>query len=168
MSLTLAIALLIFVILTLVALLHLFWAVGGKWPGKDDESLAKAVIGRKGMTKIPKAGLTFLVALLIFIAGIIPLLWLVGKDRPLELTQMAPVSFHPILALMNSMLPLWVLKTAMIGLTLIFFARGLVTYTSLAQQQTPEEPFRSLDKKYYAPLCLGLGVCYLCVLLSKL
>lgn len=48
MSLTLAIALLIFVILTLVALLHLFWAVGGKWPGKDDESLAKAVIGRRG------------------------------------------------------------------------------------------------------------------------
>ncbi len=165
MSLSLSLAFLIFATLSLVALVHAYWGAGGKWPGTDDESLAKIVIGRKGLTQIPKAGLTFLVALLILIAGIIPLLWLSGKDSSLELIKILPRSFHSSLAFINGRLPNWVLNTGMIGLTLIFFVRGMVTYTSWAKEQTPEEPFRSLDKKYYAPLCLGLGVCFLCVLL---
>ncbi len=166
MNISTSIALLIFSILTLIACLHAFWAIGGKWPGRDDESLAKMVIGTKGLTKLPKASLTMLVATLIFIAGLIPLLWGYHQDGANAYMSLFPDSSLSILKMMNNLIPHWLLKVSMIGLTLIFLVRGLVTYTLWAEKQNLEEPFRSLDKKYYAPLCLILGVGFMVLLLS--
>ena len=166
MSISALIALLILSSLTLVACVHAYWAMGGKWPGRDDETLAKMVIGTKGLTKLPKASLTVLVALLIFIAGLIPVLWVNALSQTSSIMLPLPATFLPILELINSVIPVWLLKIAMIGLTLIFLSRGAVTYTPWVKRQNLEEPFRSLDKKYYAPLCLSLGTGFLILLLS--
>ncbi len=166
MSLSPSIVLFIFSSLTLTAGLHAYWAIGGKWPGRDDETLAKMVIGTKGLTKLPKASLTVVVALLIFIAGLIPTLWAHALSQTSSITLPLPATFLSILELINSVIPVWLLKIAMIGLTLIFLSRGAVTYTPWAKRQNLEEPFRSLDKKYYAPFCLSLGTGFLILLLS--
>jgi len=43
-------------------------------------------------------------------------------------------------------------------LAVVFLARGLLGYTKWWRQLTPEEPFASLDKKFYSPLCLWIGL----------
>lgn len=166
MNILTSIALLIFSSLTLIACLHAYWAIGGKWPGIDDETLAKIVIGTKGLKKLPRASLTILVALLIFTAGIIPLFWGYHQEQVDLGMSFLPASFFSILVVMNELIPFWFLRIAMVGLTLIFIGRGIATYTPWAKQQNLEEPFRSLDKKYYAPLCLTLGIGFLILLLS--
>jgi hypothetical protein len=166
MNISTSIALLIFSTLTLIACLHAYWAMGGKWPGRDDETLANIVIGTKGLTKLPKASLTVLVALLIFIAGLIPMLWANAISQTNSIAFPLPTVLISILEVMNGLIPIWFLKIAMTGLILIFLGRGVVTYTPWAEQQDLEEPFRSLDKKYYAPLCLTLGIGLMVLLLS--
>ncbi|MEE9375409.1 MAG: DUF3995 domain-containing protein [Rhizobiaceae bacterium] len=130
------IAFLIFILLTVIALLHAYWAFGGRWPGHDEESLVKAVVGSRGVKIMPPFWLTMIVVPLIFAAGYFPLVW-VG---------LAP-SF--LSATLN-----WL---AMIVLMAVFLGRGIFSYTSLATRMEFEEPFATLDKKYYAPLCLLIG-----------
>ena len=43
------------------------------------------------------------------------------------------------------------------GCAAVFAARGAVGYITVWARLTPEEPFRSYDRRYYAPLCLLLG-----------
>jgi len=40
----------------LIALLHAYWALGGDWPGRDRESLARTVVG--GPAGMPFPGAT--------------------------------------------------------------------------------------------------------------
>ena len=50
------------------------------------------------------------------------------------------------------------------ALVVVFAGRGFATYlpTPLAQAV---EPFRTLDRRFYAPLCLSLGIGYLLIAL---
>jgi hypothetical protein len=130
-------AFLIFVILTIVAILHTYWAFDGRWPGHDELSLARRVVGSKGITAMPARGLTLVVAILIFIAGV------------MALTQVSvfPVRLPPVLQ-----------STAMVALAAIFLARGAVSFTPLFRHLQAEEPFVTLDRRIYGPLCLALGI----------
>lgn len=137
-------AFLIFTTLTIVAALHAYWAFGGLWPGHDEHSLARVVVGSRGITKMPARGPTLTVALLIFIAGLIAL---------------AQVSILPAL------LPHSFQQAAIVGLAIIFLIRGIASFTPQFRRMQAEEPFATLDRNIYAPLCLALGAGFIMLLL---
>ncbi|WP_163602926.1 DUF3995 domain-containing protein, partial [Klebsiella pneumoniae] len=62
---------LVFIVLTIVAALHLYWGFGGLWPARDQLSLARTVVGSKGISAMPSRGVTVVVAALIFTAGVL-------------------------------------------------------------------------------------------------
>lgn len=131
-----ALALLIFITLTIVAALHAYWAFGGLWPGHDELSLTRMVVGSRGITKMPSRGLTLIVALLILVAGLIAL---------------AQVAILPAL------LPPLFQQAAVVGLAIILLVRGIASFTPPLWRMQAEEPFATLDRNIYAPLCLALG-----------
>jgi len=136
-------ALVIFAVLSAVAGLHVYWAMGGLWPGRDVQQLADTVIGDAKRRAMPPTALTLLVAVLIFAAGVLPLLHLSGLPFGL---------------------PAWLTRAGLWALVLVFFGRGAVTYILRAQAAAMTEPFATLNRRYYSPLCLALGMGFLAVL----
>ena len=44
------------------------------------------------------------------------------------------------------------------GATLVLLGRGLIAYAGFWRKMAPVEPFASNDRRFYGPLCLGLGL----------
>jgi len=131
-----ALAWLVFIVLTIVAALHLYWGFGGLWPARDQLSLARTVVGSKGICAMPSRGLTVVIAALIFTAG-----------------ALAPMQ----LSIIPALLPAGLLRLGMLVLTIIFLARGGLSFTAFFRNRQAEEPFLTLDRRYYGPLCLVIG-----------
>ena len=66
------IAALIFVVLLAVSIAHFLWSIGSRWPIRDPELLARTVVGRPGVTRVPKLA-SFIVSLLVLAAGVLAL-----------------------------------------------------------------------------------------------
>lgn len=126
----------IFVVLTIVALLHAYWAFGGRWPGHDELSLARMVVGSKGITTMPARGPTLAVAVVIFLAGVVAL----------ARADLVPVPLPPMLQ-----------SVAVTALAVVFLGRGIASFTPWFRASQSEEPFATLDRRLYGPLCLALG-----------
>lgn len=120
-------------ILLALSVLHLLWALQVWWPIRDEVQLARAVAGFPGISQMPPPLACFFVA---------------GALGVLAVSAMADV-FAPAPPMLA-----W-LATA--GGALVFLARGAVGFTPYWARATPEQPFRTLDRRYYSPLCLGLG-----------
>jgi len=134
-------------LLLVISAIHFYWALGGVWPASDEITLVKTVIGsppsKNGIpASMPPRMLTFLVAIAILAAAFFPIIW-AGLILP-----------YPIHASLV-MIGMWVL-------TAIFLLRGITGMLPFFDRFSPEEPFRSLNRKYYSPLCLlialGLGL----------
>ncbi|MEO1745111.1 MAG: DUF3995 domain-containing protein [Pseudomonadota bacterium] len=134
---TSALTWLITVILVITATIHAYWAMGGVWPGTDDRSLAKTVVGTNGIETMPPRWITGLVTVAIFAAAFLPMAWLGWISVPL---------------------PSWTLTTGMMVLTLIFLGRGLGGFVPAVKRMNSEEPFATLDAKYFSPLILAVGL----------
>ncbi|MEO1656155.1 MAG: DUF3995 domain-containing protein [Pseudomonadota bacterium] len=132
-------AILLFVVLSVIAASHAYWASGGVWPASNPKALSDTVVGDSRATAMPSAGLTYVVAGLIFTAG------LVALARTAELPGLIRWIPH---------LGCWVL-------TVVFGLRGAFTYAAtVGVAQWPyelTEPFRTLDRLAYAPLCLTIS-----------
>ena len=126
----------IFVVLTIVALLHAYWAFGGRWPGHDEPSLVRMVVGSKGITAMPARGPTLAVAVVIFLAGVVAL----------ARADLVPVPLPPMLQ-----------SVAVTALAVVFLGRGIASFTPWFRASQSEEPFATLDRRLYGPLCLALG-----------
>ena len=131
-----AIAVFLACMLAAIALLHLYWALGGVWPGHDEQSLAQAVVGTAGIRRMPPVWMTLAVVLALFAAALWPLMW--AAIVPYMLPQTLVV------------LGIWVLAG-------IFLARGIAAYTPVFGPERVQEPFLSLNRRLYAPLCLLIG-----------
>jgi len=127
----------IFSILLLIALIHIVWALGSYWPAKDEQSLINTVIGSAKRSVMPAPFLIILVAIGIFGAGLC-VLW--GPE------------------LISLPFPEWIKQTSLISLIIIFAARGISTYLFVAPLVNRTEPFKTLDRQYFAPLCLLLSL----------
>jgi hypothetical protein len=138
------VASLTFVPLLMVAFAHLLWAFGNTWPIRNETLLAQTVIGTPGVTRMPNRGITLIVALLIFAAGIV------------ALSLADPVSGGLGLTLLGALL------------AIVFVARGVAAYTAGWRARYPTEPFASLDRKNYAPLCFWIGAGFLILVLMRL
>lgn len=124
-----------------IALVHAAWAFGMHWPARNETMLIRTVIGTPGMTRMPGTGLKLGVAMMIAMAGVCAL-WLGGS-------VVLP-------------LPGWVETVTGSVLAMVFAVRGLATYLGVLFAAGPltgrTEPFATLDRSLYAPLCLLLAL----------
>jgi len=126
----------LFIVLAALAALHVYWAVGGVWPGSDAASCARTVIGFRGVDRMPSPASAVAVAGLLGVAAVLA----------------AMLAGAPVL------LPAaWLAPAAGVAAALVFVARGLAGYTRAWRRLTPELPFARLDKLCYSPLCLAIG-----------
>ena len=112
-----------------LAVLHVLWGIGFWFPIKDETRLVRAVAGFAGATEMPGAVPCALVAVALFMA-VSCLWWPPG--------------------------PLRFLALAVIGV--VFLVRGVAAFTPFWRKLTPVEPFATLDRTYYGPLCLAIGL----------
>ncbi|MEP3245281.1 MAG: DUF3995 domain-containing protein [Sneathiella sp.] len=126
----------IFVSLTIASLLHVAWAFGIVWPAKDEQALIRTVIGHPDVKKMPGTILTLAVAAGIAIAGLSGL-W--GGD-----ILMLPLSE-------------WMEDIVLFCLAGVFGLRGLSSYLMEGPLGKRIEPFATLDRRFFAPLCLVLS-----------
>lgn len=139
-------AVFIFATLSLTAFIHIYWALGGLWPSTDEQTLSKTVIGSNGINAMPPRWLTALVSIGILGAAIWPVLWLGWIPHPL---------------------PDWMVTAGMLVLIAIFILRGLGGFLPVARRMSSEEPFATLNFRYFSPLITILGAMMLYLLLSK-
>jgi hypothetical protein len=125
-------------VLAAIALAHAWWAVGGIWPAADAATLARGVVG-DGRTRMPSAGITALVALMLAVVAVWPLL----------LTGLLTVPLPRLIVL--------VIGAAM---GVVFLVRGLAGYSSRWRRRFRVEPFATRDVLYFSPLCLVLAAGY--------
>ena len=129
------IAFAIFLLLTAIAGIHVAWGTGVRWPRKTEAELATTVIGHRRDTMPPPLQ-CYLAALAIFIPGVIALM---------------------LAGLVQTPLPPWLVTLAGAGAALVFAGRGIAGYVPAWRARHPREPFASLDRHYYSPLCLLLA-----------
>lgn len=134
---------LVFIPLLAVALANLIWSFGGSWPLRDRALLAKTVVGKAGVTEVPRLT-ALLVAIGALLAGII------------ALSLADPEAGGLGLNLLGTLLGLG------------FVTRGVLGYTSGWRDRYPEEPFATLDRRNYSPLSLLLGAGFLLLVLMRL
>ncbi len=116
-------------VLLIVAALHMAWGMGVTWPMATQSELARAVVGTAGITQMPSRMACLSVTLMLLI-GVI-WLWLPnGLLTQIGLGVMAGV----------------------------FLLRGIASFIPALQRLAPEEPFATLDRRYYGPLCILLGI----------
>ena len=133
-----------FVPLLMVALAHFLWSFGSTWPIRDETLLAQTVVGAPGITRMPNRFLTLIVSLLVFAAGVVAL------------------------ALADHTSGGWPLTLLGALLALVFIGRGILGYTPGWRARFPTEPFATLDRKNYSPLCLWVGAGFLILVVMRL
>jgi hypothetical protein len=118
--------------LAAIAVLHAYWGFGGVWPGRDAADCARRVGGFRGVRAMPGPAACFAVAAALAIAALVPM-FIVGR-------------FGVLSAL------------AGLAVALVFLGRGGAGFTPAWRRHTPEQPFATLDVRYYSPLCLAIGI----------
>lgn len=115
--------------------LHVYWAVGGRWPADSDAGLAETVVGSAG-TALPPAPLTALVGGALVTAGA-----LVAERA----------------GLLRTPLPDVVKATATPTLAGVLLVRGVGGLGYALATRLPSR-YARLDAAIYSPLCLALGL----------
>lgn len=131
-------------ILLAVGILHFLWGLRIFWPLGDEKALARAAVGARDVVAMPPSYQSHLVALALIVAAA-DALFLSGVE---------------------SALPTWLVLLVGCGFCLVFVLRGVAGYVPAWARLTPEQPFRTLDKRYYSPLCLMLGAAFAALLIS--
>lgn len=124
-------------VLTLIAALHVYWGLGGIWPGTDQKSCARAIAGFKGVEAMPSWSASFAAAAVIIATALVALALGGAFAQPFLPMSLAGVAVF-------------------IGLA--FLARGVLGFLPWWRRLTPEMPFARLDVRYYSPLCLMIGI----------
>ena len=137
-------AILLSAVVFAIAVLHAHWGLGGNWPAASAERLAKTAVGTPGIKKMPSAQSCFVVAAIL--TGV--------ASWPLFATE-----------LLAGPWPRWLTLLAGAGIAAVFVGRGLVGYTAAWRRRFSQEPFASLDRRIYSPLCLVLGAGYIVILM---
>lgn len=138
------------VVVSLVAILsvlggvHLAWALGSTWPAANEGELARTVAGFRGIKAMPPRSASAAVGVCL---GALAIFVLALGQAPNVTPSMA---------------------IAGIAVAMIFIGRGMIGFTQGWRRRTPEEPFATLDRRYYSPLCLLIGAGFLALSIGKL
>ncbi len=122
-------------LLAAIAALHVAWGFGVRWPRRDEPALTALVVGYK-RDRMPPPRQCFITAAAIFAAAVVVAL-IAGSVR-------LPVA--PMRATL-----------AGFGVTAVFAARGVAGYLPAWRARFPRQPFATLDRRVYSPLCLAIA-----------
>lgn len=131
--------------LIVIGLVHLLWALGSTWPCKDEVTLAKTVVGSRGIEKMPPRWASLFVALCLFAASY----W------ALALRGLAPVKIPQLFTVLGGLV-----------LAGVFGARGVFGVLPAFERLSPEQPFLKLNRRIYSPLCFLIGAGFALLVLS--
>ena len=133
-----------FVPLLMVAVAHFIWSLGGTWPIRNEPLLAQTVVGTPGVKRMPARWATFVVSVLILTMGVAALALADHNSGGILLTLLGAL------------------------LAIIFIGRGVLGYTPAWRARFPTEPFATLDRKNYSPLCFWIGAGFLILVVMRL
>ena len=131
------------------ALLYLLWTVGLTFPFANEQALARSIIGRRGITRVPsRLSFLYISVLLLAAAAAAFLMGGFSEHVPDAKPYLAPVGLL---------------------LTLVFLARGIVGILPAFERAAPEQPYLSLNRRIYSPLCalVGVGFAFLTIALPN-
>jgi TRAP-type C4-dicarboxylate transport system permease large subunit len=139
-----ALAIVLWAVLAAIAVLHAACGLGSHWPCESEESLVATAGGTPGAKRMYPPSACFTVAAMLagvsawplFAAGILPAAW-----------------------------PGWLTLLAGAGIAAVFTARGIAGYVPAWRRMHSAEPFATLDRRIYAPLCFALGAGFITILL---
>lgn len=115
-------------VLGAVAVVHALWGAGYWFPLRKEEKLVRAVVGARDVTRMP---------------GPIPCGMVSGGLVAVIIALTAPPS---------------VPRDILLGVAaLVLVLRGLLAWVPFWRRLTPLEPFATLDRYAYGPLCVVLG-----------
>ena len=133
-------------VLVAAGLLYLLWATGVTFPFASEQALARALIGRRGITRLPsRAAFLYLAVLLIAAALAAFLLGGYSQAVPQSKPFLAPVGLL---------------------LALVFLGRGVAGVLQAFERAAPEQPYLSLNRRIYSPLCFAAGLGFLFLTLA--
>lgn len=124
------------VLLAAIAALHAAWGLGMLWPRHSELELVGLVVGYK-RDRMPGPAQCFAAAGGILIAAL-----LVGA-----LAGMPRLPLPPVLV-----------RLAGAAVALVFAGRGIAGYLPAWRARFPREPFATLDRRFYSPLCLVIAL----------
>ena len=127
----------IFIVMSIIAKIHVYWMKGGLWPGVDKQDLIDKVFGRG--TLFPSTNACLFVIVIFIIMALFPLSLYYNYDIGLNETYSQYVlAFFAI----------------------IFFIRGAAMLLGFMEKKATKI-FASYNRKYYSPLCFTLSFAYL-------
>lgn len=121
---------------------HLAWALGSPRPARDERELARTVAGFRGIESMPPRAAPAAVAVLLGLTGLLVLALSDANERSIATTGIVAA--------------------------MVFLARGAICFTQSWRRRTPEEPFATLDRRYYSPLCPLIGAGFLALGIARL
>jgi hypothetical protein len=139
-------AVLVFLTLTAIAAAHVAWGFGASFPAGNRNDLFHLVIGATGRAKMPDLFQCLAAAAAIFLSGAAALL---------------------VAGLVTLPLPSWSVTTLGVIVTLVFAGRGVAAYTPVWRRRFSKEPFATMDRSWYGPLCLLLAACFAALLIPR-
>ncbi len=124
-------------VLIVIGAVHVTWALGLWWPLGDEDRMVRAAVGTRGATRMPGPIPCALVAVVLMIGAAWP--WFPAG---------------------------WLRSTGLALAALGFGLRGAMPWVPLWRRLTPQEPFATLDRRFYGPLCLAVAAGFL-ILFAK-
>lgn len=125
----------IFIVMSAIAKLHMYWLKGGLWPGKDKQDLVDKVIG-KGNNLPSELAFVFVISCFALM-GLFPLLVHYKVDMGINVYERYVFLFFSI----------------------IFFLRAISMFLPGIEKEANIK-FVEYNKKYYTPLILSLSIAY--------
>jgi hypothetical protein len=128
------------IVFFLIAALHGYWALGGVWPGRDAESLARTVVGGPPGMAFPGRAATWAVVAVL----------LTGAMTALAAGGLIVTS-----------LPMRVVRSLALVGAAVLLVRGVEGFFDVRlRPETAGSPFVRLNVVLYSPLCLVLAVLF--------
>lgn len=129
------------VVLVLLGVLHLLWAARFYFPYANEQALARAVVGLRGVTRMPPRRASAFVGLLLIGAAVAAVCLGTFSDQvPASKYFLAPLGLF---------------------LSAVFLTRGIAGVLPAFERAAPEQPFLKLNRRLYSPLCAAIGLAFL-------
>jgi len=125
----------IFVVMSIIVGIHLYWLQGGLWPGVDYKDLINKVIGRG--EEMPGFGAYIFVLIVFILMALFPLAIYYQLNLGIEKY----------------------IKYILLFFAVIFALRAISMSIPFIGKKS-SKVFLEYNKKYYAPLCVSLSISY--------